>query len=1001
MRFSHDISPSQMQAPIIEAPIYRRGPVEMPVMPIPAYPQVPPMPNYAPTVGLAQPEAPAPMSAEAMIGAAVDQAYQEAGWDLAKTPAALGMPEQEQLTPVMASAREENGDLSWFPGMGSSLHEGGTTSSSPADNGSGASSGGRGGRGGRGHGRGWSGGGGSGNDGGNNSGNQGGESGPNEPDNEFIRHAADAAVYAVRVGSVTPESVQRELGVSEDEAARIFVALQDQGVIISDGRCVMVSDGESAAAAKVQVGLRHQQVAVPQAPAAPQSPQPVAPPRPAQAPTTPQPDTSGDTSTGGRSLTGVFKNLATRTVRATRDALIDSGDNEHEPFKNAADVLDTYTAHLPKKAFETHNVSVAQDAVAVRAELVEEVQSRLSNNGWRLSSDNLQVLGSDGQPLPNDDPRAVEILAYQEAIAELAPKIDGLVKGLFNNYDASNPDTFNQLVALGHKLGEGKDAEALGEEVFYQYNFKFDAKQGLDQVLQNAGYKVENGTLSSQDGSLNLPVGDFYQRLQAVALAESFKAKGLRVECGVGTHDTKDLRDFTLKVTDASGADLVNMPHVTPNKLYEELSSVDQTTTNTTGSFRLPPLLRRSRTTEPATTPVVPATPEATPAAAEEESSLPQELADALKGSSLSTYSGEELVKAAARMGIKREEVDRLMIGNVNDDTIVIVDPRGNFIFADREIFETEELYRNRILRQVQYLGSAERTTNPDARLEIEINEPLRPNRSRLNNGNTMLDYLEEVHEGSVMARLRSGLYGLRGAVSAAGQARQASRRQRRAAAAATAPAPTPPSPEDLRRKRMLRRRAATATAALGLVASAVLGVFASENSGSEQDSATSQPSVSASQAPHASASHHESTKPSPSRTHASETAPAPTTGPTSRPSEEAPHRAGGGSDNHEQPSAPKGETRIVHAGNETVTFADDGSVVITLQKGGTFSEGISAAQQDMAERHLKVDTSTAATYNAVQSMHLKPGEDRKQHVGATYTFAVGKNGQLSMKETR
>ncbi len=87
-------------------------------------------------------------------------------------------------------------------------------------------------------------------------------------------------------------------------------------------------------------------------------------------------------------------------------------------------------------------------------------------------------------------------------------------------------------------------------------------------------------------------------------------------------------------------------------------------------------------------------------------------------------------------------------------------------------------------------------------------------------------------------------------------------------------------------------------------------------------------------------------------------------------------------------------KARTIHAGNEDLKISADGSeVTIRLDQGGTVWDGLDHAEQEL---HLSGgDTSTA---EAVQSMHLKPGQDRDMKVGSSYTFKV-QGGKLVAKK--
>lgn len=100
----------------------------------------------------------------------------------------------------------------------------------------------------------------------------------------------------------------------------------------------------------------------------------------------------------------------------------------------------------------------------------------------------------------------------------------------------------------------------------------------------------------------------------------------------------------------------------------------------------------------------------------------------------------------------------------------------------------------------------------------------------------------------------------------------------------------------------------------------------------------------------------------------------------------------GGGHNGSTTP--PKTEhARTIHAGNEDLTISADGSeVTITLNAGGTDWDGIA-----QAEHYLHINADDEHTDEAVQSMHLKPGQDRKMSIGSHKTFVL-KDGKLVAK---
>lgn len=985
MRFSHDTQPVPMQAPVIEQPVYRHAPVAL----ISAYPQVPPMPNYEPNpIGLAHPEAPTPLTDEALIGAAVDQAYLESGWDFAQTPAALGMPQEAQLQPVMASS-SENGDVSWISPSFGPASEPGTTSYSPADNGSGAGSS----SGGRGRGRGWRGGrGGSGGGNGNGNGNGGGN-GPtgSQPENSgqddgFIRKTAEAAAMATTVGTATEESIQREANVDAATASIILKVLEAQNIVDANGNAILPPQEAQNAAAQIQVNLRRATGQPDNTPApAAVPPQPTTPPAaPAASAITPA---SSPTPT-----TGKIKGLARRVRRALVET---EEDRQAQLPTNVDEVIDTYTAHLPNKAFESTDVEVLDEVVSARGEIQELRNHILKNNNWHMSDEG-KVLDDNGAELDPSHPEVAAVLAYAGAVDQLHPKITDAVYSGMHGYSPTR-GSFDQFLKIGKLLGEGKGAE-LAREIIYQLKSDRSINEKVTELFTSQGYGNDGSWITNTEGTPLFPAKNFDDELQGLYLLEGLKAKGMTLECEYTSH-----HDYAVKVTSTNGNPLLTKPHVARNELMKELNELVDASPDMTGSFTIPRVLRR---TSGSTEPVV--IPEANPVDPEEErrKMAPTELHQVLQDNqSLNVYDSEEFARAASHMGIKPSIIEGLGIHPQFDDETVIVDARGNFVVVDKSRIGTDEDYRDHIVAQLSYLGSANRTAKPDAKLEAGIRPPLIADRTRLG-GNDMTDYLEEVLEGeSLTNRMRYGLYGLRSAMQEASNNRAASRAARRAAA-------VPPTPEQLRYRRQLRRRGGVAVAALTLIGTAIAGGMAA--SGGSDEKAAPAPGVSASENPHASPSESEaapspsatetgkaSTAPSPSQT-SKEASPSPT---NSTPDEEAsnpPAFTPGQGDQGRTGGKPKPEAnvdRVVDAGNETLTFAKDGSVTIKLEKGGTFSEGIRAAQRDLAEHKVKVDTSNPATYSAVASMGLKPGQDRQMAVGSTYTFTIDSDGKLQMKQ--
>lgn len=96
----------------------------------------------------------------------------------------------------------------------------------------------------------------------------------------------------------------------------------------------------------------------------------------------------------------------------------------------------------------------------------------------------------------------------------------------------------------------------------------------------------------------------------------------------------------------------------------------------------------------------------------------------------------------------------------------------------------------------------------------------------------------------------------------------------------------------------------------------------------------------------------------------------------------------------HGAGAATGNKARTIHAGNEDLKISADGSeVTITLDRGGTVWDGL-----DHAERELHLNSSDTSTAESVQSMKLKPGQDRQMKAGSSYTFKV-QGGKLVAKK--
>lgn len=79
--------------------------------------------------------------------------------------------------------------------------------------------------------------------------------------------------------------------------------------------------------------------------------------------------------------------------------------------------------------------------------------------------------------------------------------------------------------------------------------------------------------------------------------------------------------------------------------------------------------------------------------------------------------------------------------------------------------------------------------------------------------------------------------------------------------------------------------------------------------------------------------------------------------------------------------------------GRETVKVSADNEVVVTLKQGGTVWDALDKIGDELHINHSDEDIA-----ETVQSMHLKPGQDRQMKVGSSYTFKV-QGGKLVAKK--
>ena len=78
--------------------------------------------------------------------------------------------------------------------------------------------------------------------------------------------------------------------------------------------------------------------------------------------------------------------------------------------------------------------------------------------------------------------------------------------------------------------------------------------------------------------------------------------------------------------------------------------------------------------------------------------------------------------------------------------------------------------------------------------------------------------------------------------------------------------------------------------------------------------------------------------------------------------------------------------------GRETVKISADNEVEVTLKQGGTVWDALDRVGDELHIQHTDEDIA-----ETIQSMHLKPGQDRQMPVGSHYTFKV-QNGKLVAK---
>ena len=79
--------------------------------------------------------------------------------------------------------------------------------------------------------------------------------------------------------------------------------------------------------------------------------------------------------------------------------------------------------------------------------------------------------------------------------------------------------------------------------------------------------------------------------------------------------------------------------------------------------------------------------------------------------------------------------------------------------------------------------------------------------------------------------------------------------------------------------------------------------------------------------------------------------------------------------------------------GRETVKVSSNNEVVVTLKQGGTIWDALDRVGDELHINHSDDDIS-----ETIQSMHLKPGQDRHMKVGSSYTFKV-QGGKLVAKK--
>jgi hypothetical protein len=95
----------------------------------------------------------------------------------------------------------------------------------------------------------------------------------------------------------------------------------------------------------------------------------------------------------------------------------------------------------------------------------------------------------------------------------------------------------------------------------------------------------------------------------------------------------------------------------------------------------------------------------------------------------------------------------------------------------------------------------------------------------------------------------------------------------------------------------------------------------------------------------------------------------------------------------HEHGTGTGDVSHTFDVGRETVKVSADNEVVVTLKQGGTVWDAIDKLGDELHINHSDEDIA-----ETVQSMHLKPGQDRQMKVGSSYTFKV-QGGKLVAKK--